>query len=73
MRDPRFTDRFARLWATGRVVTAAGYLGVADAPLESRRHRAWTAARKPPAQVREPRAKILGSKPRKFAKGGFTE
>jgi predicted metallo-beta-lactamase superfamily hydrolase len=73
MRDPRFADRFARLWATGRVVTAAGYLGLADAPLESRRHRAWASARKPPARVREPRAKILGSTPRKFAKGGFTE
>ena len=29
-------ERFGRLWETGRVVTAAGYLGLADAPLETR-------------------------------------
>jgi len=73
LRDPRFADRFARLWATGRVVTAAGYLGLPDAPLESRRNRAWASARKPPARAREPRARIPGSTPRRFAKGGFTE
>jgi predicted metallo-beta-lactamase superfamily hydrolase len=72
LRDPRFADRFARLWATGRVVTAAGYLGLADAPLESRRNRAWASARKPPTRVREPRAKILDSTSRKSAKGGFS-
>ena len=46
LRDPRFAERFARLWETGRVVTAAAFLGLADASLESRRNRAWAATRK---------------------------
>jgi predicted metallo-beta-lactamase superfamily hydrolase len=69
LRDPRFEERFAPLWATGRVVTAAGWLGLATAALESRRHRAWAAARKPPAKARDERA-IMARAPRKFAKGG---
>jgi len=31
LRDPRFEERFAPLWATGRVVTAAGWLGTVTA------------------------------------------
>lgn len=69
LRDTRFTERFARLWETGAVVTAAGYLGLAETPLESRRAGAWAAARKPPARAGEERA-ILTRTPRKFAKGG---
>ncbi len=69
LRDTRFAERFARLWETGSVVTAAGYLGLAEAPLESRRNRAWAAARKPGAKTGEPRA-IMTRAPRKFAKGG---
>ena len=44
LRDARFAERFARLWETGRVVTAAAFLGLPEAPLESRRNRAWAAA-----------------------------
>ncbi len=69
LRDARFADRFARLWETGAIVTAAGYLGLAEAPLESRRNRAWAAARKPGAKTAEPRAMITRA-PRKLAKGG---
>ena len=39
LRDARFAERFARLWETGRVVTAAAFLGLPEAPLESRRNR----------------------------------
>ena len=73
LRDPRFAERFARLWETRRVVTAAGFLGLADAPLESRRNRAWAATRKPPARAGEPRDKIKDRVARKFAQGGFRE
>jgi hypothetical protein len=69
VRDARFAERLARLWESGSVVTAAGYLGLADAPLESRRNRAWAAARKPGAKTGEPRA-IITRAPRKLAKGG---
>ena len=58
LRDARFAERFARLWETGSVVTAAGYLGLAEAPLESRRHRAWAGARKPGAPSAAPRATV---------------
>lgn len=48
LRDVRWRERFARLWETGRVVTAAAYLGVADAALEARRAELWGRERKPP-------------------------
>src|SRR5881409_1906804 len=73
LRDPGFAERFARLWETRRVVTAAGFLGLADTPLESRRNRAWAATRKPPARAAEPRVKIKDRVARKFAQGGFRE
>ncbi len=69
LRDTRFTERFARLWDTGAVVTAAGFLGVTEAPLESRRHHAWAALRKAPAKAGDPRA-IITRTPKKIAKGG---
>ncbi|MBI4638291.1 MAG: hypothetical protein HY727_18295 [Candidatus Rokubacteria bacterium] len=72
LRDARFESRFARLWETGRVVTAAGYLGVEAAPLESRRGALWARARKPPARAGSPHA-IMVAKPRRIAKGGDLE
>jgi predicted metallo-beta-lactamase superfamily hydrolase len=51
VRDPRYRDRFARLWQTDRVLTAAGFLGLADQPLEARRREVWAETRKPPAAV----------------------
>ena len=55
VRDAAFEARFERLWSTGRVVTAAAYLGLPLAALESRRRQLWTAvARKPAAEVRKP-------------------
>ena len=48
LRDVRWRERFTRLWETGRVVTAAEYLGVADAALEARRAELWGRVRKPP-------------------------
>jgi uncharacterized protein len=51
VRDARYETRFARLWETGRVVTAAGYLGLADASLERQRRDTWTGVRKPTAKA----------------------
>lgn len=57
LRDAAYRERFARLWETGRVVTAAGFLGQDDAPLEARRRELWMGRRKPPAPVRPSRAR----------------
>jgi uncharacterized protein len=73
IRDPRFAERFAKLWETGRVVTAAAFLGLPEAPLESRRNRAWASTRKPPARSEDPRAKIKDRSARNVAQGGFRE
>jgi hypothetical protein len=43
------------------VVTAAGFLGLADAPLEARRRELWTGRRKPPMPVRPSRARGLAA------------
>jgi len=51
LRDTRFAERFARLWETGAVVTAAATWASTTRPFECRRHRAWAAARKPPARA----------------------
>jgi predicted metallo-beta-lactamase superfamily hydrolase len=56
LRDAAFVTRFEPLWSTGRVVTAAGHLGVEPTPLEARRRVLWSDARKPPAPVRRPAA-----------------
>jgi len=69
IRDARFRERFARLWETGRVSTAAEYLGLETVALESRRNRLWATARKPLARASNPRA-IMTREPRTFAKGG---
>jgi len=73
LRDARYEERFARLWETRRVVTAASYLGVDAAPLESRRNIVWAAVRKPPARVAASHARMDDRTPRRFAKGGFRD
>jgi predicted metallo-beta-lactamase superfamily hydrolase len=73
LRDAGYAERFARLWETKRVVTAAAFLGVDVAALESRRNRAWAAVRKPPARVADSRVRMNDRTPRRFAKGGFTD
>jgi predicted metallo-beta-lactamase superfamily hydrolase len=57
LRDAAYPERFRRLWETGRVVTAAGFLGLADSPLEARRLELWPGRRKPPMPVRPSRAR----------------
>ncbi|HEU4439194.1 MAG TPA: hypothetical protein VFT36_08080 [Methylomirabilota bacterium] len=59
LRDAAYRERLRRLWETGRVVTAAGFLGLADAPLEARRRELWAGRRKPPMPVRPSRARGL--------------
>ena len=79
LRAPDYQERFKRLWQTGRVVTAAGYLGLEDEPLESGRRHLSADRRKPSARM-ERRLKNRGRSamidrrgaiPR--AKGGFQE
>jgi hypothetical protein len=77
LRDIRWRERFARLWETGRVVTAAAYLGVQDAALESQRAELWGRIRKPAAPsgraTMTRRSSSKASSPpttRKLAKGG---
>jgi hypothetical protein len=52
LRDPSFATRFDSLWSTGRVVTAAGHLGIHATPLEAQRRALWSDARKPPVPMR---------------------
>jgi uncharacterized protein len=47
LRDAAWRERFAKLWDTGRVTTAAGYLGLPEAALEPRRAELWGRVRKP--------------------------
>jgi len=51
IRAPNYRERFARLWETGRVMTAAAFVGEADAPLEASRQRLWRERRKAPAAM----------------------
>jgi hypothetical protein len=77
VRDLRFMTRFARLWETGRVSTAAALLGLAAQPLEARRQQLWAAVRKPPVKAGTPGAApsraIMTRDTRTFARGGKSE
>lgn len=72
VREAAFGARFARLWETGRVVTAAEFIGQPVSALESRRHQLWAAVtRKPTARTgpaRAARATVVRGK--RSAKGG---
>jgi predicted metallo-beta-lactamase superfamily hydrolase len=77
LRDVHWTDRFTRLRDTGRVITAAAHLGLADATLESRRAELWGRVRKPAARTPRPHAIMARPSPTRVAlrsaKGGFRE
>ncbi len=51
LRAQDYRERLRRAWEAGRVLTAAGYLGLDDAPLEARRRDLWTARRKSSAPM----------------------
>jgi predicted metallo-beta-lactamase superfamily hydrolase len=53
VREPRFRDRLARAFDTGRVVTAAGYLGRPDECLEAWRATLWARRRRERPDARE--------------------
>ena len=73
VRDAAFEARFARLWSTGRVVTAAAHLGLPVNALENRRHQLWAAMRKPPVRAGvTPAARATISRNRRLAQGGRT-
>src|SRR5216684_3825665 len=76
LRAPDYGERFRRLWDTGHVLTAAGFLGLPDEALESRRSDLWRGSRKP-ARRMEPRLKkkeasaiMRDGRQRRKAKGG---
>lgn len=79
LRDARAPERFARLWETGQVVTAAGFLGLEVTALEAQRARLWARARKPAAKAGVSEHVIMTRNPatrrtaRSFAKGGYAE
>ena len=72
VRDAAFGARFERLWSTGRVVTAAEYVGRPLAALESRRHQLWAAVtRKPPARAGTAApSRYAIARAKRIAKGG---
>jgi predicted metallo-beta-lactamase superfamily hydrolase len=80
LRDLRWQERFGSLWETGRVVTAAGWLGIDDAALEARRPQLWQAVRRPVAKAPTSRATMTRTardrttrRIDKTAKGGYRE
>ena len=53
VREPRFRERLAQAFDTGRVVTAAEYLGRRDECLEARRAALWARRRRERSDARE--------------------
>jgi predicted metallo-beta-lactamase superfamily hydrolase len=51
IRDAGYPERFRRLWETGRVVTAAAFIGASDQPLEARRRELAGGPRRPPVRA----------------------
>jgi len=51
IRAPNYRERFGPLWETGRVMTAAAFVGETDAPLEASRQSLWRERRKAPAPM----------------------
>ena len=70
LRDAGAAARFRVLWEGGKTVTAAGYLGLRDAALESKRQILWAAHRKPPARMDGGRAIVSRRAPTRSAQGG---
>ncbi len=60
LRDRDYRERLRRLYETGKVVTAAGYLGVSEELLEARRPELWSRVRLEPRPPRR-RQKIVTS------------
>jgi predicted metallo-beta-lactamase superfamily hydrolase len=56
LREVRWRERLGRLLETGRVTTAAGHIGVAEAPLEAVRSQRWALLRKAAAKAPSERA-----------------
>ena len=79
LRAENYPERFERLWRTGRVVTAAGFLGLDDQALESRRRSLWSGRRKPASpmerRLKNPGRSAIIDRRRDIprAKGGFQE
>ncbi len=79
LRAENYPERFERLWRTGRVVTAAGFLGLDDQALESRRRSLWSGRRKPASpmerRLKNPGRSAIIDRRRDIprAKGGFRE
>ena len=52
VRERSYLERLGRVWETGRVQTAAGFLGLPDALLEAHRRDWWSGRRKAPSAMR---------------------
>ena len=61
LRAPNYRERFGRLWETGRVMTAAAFVGEADAPLEASRQGLWRERRKAPAPMPMRKGRLKGA------------
>ncbi|HEY7648315.1 MAG TPA: hypothetical protein VID04_04860 [Methylomirabilota bacterium] len=76
LRDAHWRERFGALLETGRVTSAAGYLGVPEATLESQRRELWGQVRRPATKADRARA-IMTTAPkratRRAAQGGDAE
>jgi predicted metallo-beta-lactamase superfamily hydrolase len=74
LRDENWRERFGPLLETGRVTTAAGYLGVPEATLEAQRRELWGQVRRPAAKAPGVRAMMTPAPtkrmPRRASKGG---
>lgn len=73
LRDAGDGARLERVWETGRAKTAAGYLGVEAAPLESRRAHLWRDTRRPLTRVAVGGRAIMTRESRRLARGGSAE
>lgn len=77
LRDEHWRERFGALLETGRITTAAGYLGLSDATLETQRRELWGQVRRPAVKASGGRAIMARMSPKRTlgqaAKGGDAE
>jgi uncharacterized protein len=77
LRDQNWRERFGPLLETGRVTTAAGYLGMPEATLEAQRRELWGQVRRPAAKAPGARAMMTHAPtkrmPRRASKGGHAQ
>lgn len=77
LRDVKWAERFGRLFETGRVVTAARFVGRDEMALEIRRRELWGRARRPAAKAGVERPTVTRTWGKRIekrsVKGGYRE